>query len=64
MCSSEAWKDLCEDIEGMVKATNTLDGTTKDTIDFKKGEVSMMRWLLSLKEVSEQAFQQLKDEGE
>jgi len=31
-------------------------------VDFKKGEVSIMRWMLSLKEVSEQAYQQLKDD--
>ncbi len=62
MCSSEAWKDLMEDVETMLAATNTLDGVTKDNVDFKKGEVSIMRWMLSLKEVSEQAYQQLKDD--
>ena len=51
-----------EDIETMMKSTNTLDGVTKDNVDFKKGEVSIMRWMLALKEVSEEAFQQLKDE--
>jgi hypothetical protein len=62
MCSSEAWKDLMQDVETMLAATNTLDGVTKDNVDFKKGEVSIMRWMLSLKEVSEQAYQQLKDD--
>ena len=62
MCSSEAWNDLMEDVETMLAATNTLDGVTKDNVDFKKGEVSIMRWMLSLKEVSEQAYQQLKDD--
>ena len=51
-----------EDVETMLAATNTLDGVTKDNVDFKKGEVSIMRWMLSLKEVSEQAYQQLKDD--
>ena len=62
MCSSEAWKDLMEDVETMLAATNTLDGVTKDNVDFKKGEVSIMRWMLALKDVSEQAYQQLKDD--
>lgn len=62
MCSSEAWKDLMEDVETMLAATNTLDGVTKDNVDFKQGEVSIMRWMLALKEVSEQAYQQLKDD--
>ena len=62
MCSSRGWYQLMEDIETMTKSTNTLDGVTTDNVDFKKGEVSIMRWMLALKEVSEEAFQQLKDE--
>ena len=61
---TQGWADLMDDIKQMLEATNTLDGTTKDNVDFKKGEVSIMRWMLSLKEVSEAAYQQLKDEDE
>ena len=62
MMSDDAWRDLMEDVETMLSATNTLDGVTKDNVDLKKGEVSIMRWMLALKEVSEQAYQQLKDD--
>lgn len=62
MCSSDAWNDLMEDIEVMLAATNTLDGVTPENLKFKQGECSLMRWLLSLKEVSEQVFEQLKEE--
>jgi hypothetical protein len=62
MMSSDAWKDLMEDIETMLSATNVLDGVTADNMRYKQGEVSIMRWMLSLKEVSEQAYQQLKDD--
>lgn len=64
MMMTQGWADLMDDIKQMLEATNTLDGTTKDNVDFKKGEVSIMRWMLSLKEVSEAAYQQLKDEDE
>ena len=64
MCSSEAWKDLMEDVQTMLSATNVLDGVTPETLQYKQGEVSIMRWMLALKEVSEQAFQQLKDDDE
>ena len=64
MMMTQGWADLMDDIKRMLEATNTLDGTTKDNVDFKKGEVSIMRWMLSLKEVSEAAYQQLKDEDE
>lgn len=62
MCSSEAWNDLMEDVQTMLSSTNVLDGVTADNMRYKQGEVSIMRWMLSLKEVSEQAYQQLKDD--
>ena len=62
MMSSEAWRDLMEDVQTMLSATNVLDGVTADNMRYKQGEVSIMRWMLSLKEVSEQAYQQLKDD--
>lgn len=64
MCSSEAWRDLMDDIQNMLDATNKLDGVTTDNLQFKQGEVSIMRWMLALKEVSEQAFEQLKSDSE
>lgn len=62
MMSDDAWRDLMEDVETMLAATNVLDGVTPDNMRYKQGEVSIMRWMLSLKEVSEQAYQQLKDD--
>lgn len=62
MMGGEAWKQLMEDVDEMLKSTNSLDGTTKDNVDFKRGEVSIMRWMLSLKDVSEQAYEQLKED--
>lgn len=64
MCSSDAWKDLMEDVQTMLDATNRLDGVTPETLQYKQGEVSIMRWMLALKEVSEQAFEQLKSDSE
>mgnify|MGYP007089694844 FL=1 len=64
MMMTQGWADLMDDVQAMLKTTNTLDGTTKDNVDFRKGEVSIIRWMLSLKEVSEAAYQQLKDEDE
>lgn len=62
MMGGEAWKQLMEDVDEMLKSTNSLDGATKDNFDFKRGEVSIMRWMLSLRDVSEAAYEQLKDE--
>lgn len=62
MTSSEAWKDLMEDVGEMLKATDTLSGVTVDTLRFKQGELSIMRWLQSIAETSEEAYKQLKDD--
>ena len=63
MCSSEAWKDLMEDVQTMLSATNVLDGVTPETLQYKQGEVSIMRWMLALKDVSEQTYEELKKDA-
>ena len=62
MMGSEGWRDFMEDVQQMLDATNRLDGVTADTLQHKQGECSLMRWLLALKEVSEQAYEQLKED--
>ena len=61
MMGSEGWKDLMDDVMDMMAATNTLDGVTPENMRYKQGEISIMRWMLSLGEVSEQAYDQLKE---
>jgi hypothetical protein len=64
MTSTQAWKDLMEDVEGMLAVSNTLDGVTEDNLQFRKGEISLMRWLLNLRQISDTAYQQLKEDDE
>lgn len=65
MCGEPAWKDLMEDIEEMLKATNSLDSVDSEkALWFRKGEISMMKWFLSIQSVSEDAYNQLKDDDE
>ena len=62
MCSTDAWRELMKDIEGMLKATDTLSSVSDThSLDFRKGEVSMMRWMLSIADVSEESHMRLKD---
>lgn len=62
MMSSDAWKDLMDDVADMIKATDTLSGVTMDNMRFKQGELSIMKWLISLRDVSENAYEELKSE--
>jgi hypothetical protein len=62
MCGSQAWKDLMVDVAEMLKATDTLSGITDEkTLHFRRGEVSMMRWMLSIAQVSEDSYKEMQD---
>ena len=61
MMGSEAWKDLMDDVSEMLKATDTLSGVTADNFRFKQGEISIMNWMLSLKSISEEAYEDLQN---
>lgn len=63
MMSDVAWKQLMEDVQTMLDATNDVTSIQDEkTLHFRRGEISMMRWMLSLRDVSEQAYRQLQDE--
>jgi hypothetical protein len=63
MMGEEAWKDLMFDVEQMLAATNDLSSVQDEKmLHFRRGEISMMRWMLSLKETSENAYKGLQDE--
>lgn len=62
MCGSPAWKDLMVDIAEMIKTTDTLSGVVDEkSLYFRRGEVSMMRWMLSIAQVSDDAYKELQD---
>lgn len=63
MMATQGWQDLMEDLEVMIKATNTLDGIqTEQQLQFKKGELSVMNWLKNLRESSSEVYEQLQQE--
>ena len=64
MMATKGWADLIEDVQQMYDAANRLDGVTKDNFEFKKGELSIMRWVLSLKQASRDAYEGLKNESD
>jgi hypothetical protein len=64
MMGDPAWADLMIDVEGMLEATNDISSIQDEkTLHFRRGEISIMRWLLSLQSVSEQAYEELKNEN-
>ena len=64
MMSTQGWNDLLEDLEVMIKATNTLDGLqTEQQLQFRKGELSIMNWIKTLRESSAEVYEQLQEEA-
>ncbi len=63
MMADPAWADLMEDVQNMLNATNDISAIQDEkTLHFRRGEISIMRWMLTLKETSERTYNQLKDE--
>ena len=62
MMTHQGWRDLLEDIDGMITSLNNV-ATIQDEKDlqFKKGELSILNWLKTLKQVSEEAYEGLNE---
>jgi hypothetical protein len=64
MMSTEGWKDLTIDIDNMIESLNNLSVIPDEkTLMFKKGELSILTWLKTLKEVSERAYEELNEKN-
>lgn len=63
MMATPGWQDLLEDLEVMIKSTNTLDGlSTEQQLQFRKGELSIMNWIKTLRESSAEVYEQLQED--
>jgi hypothetical protein len=64
MMGMEGWKELCIDIDNMIESLNNLSVIPDEkTLMFKKGELSILTWLKTLKEVSERAYEELNEKN-
>ena len=62
MFTTKGWKDLVEDIEKIKATIKIVDIQDEKTLFARKGELRIMNWLINLKDVSEQAHQDLENE--
>ena len=61
MMATQGWKDLLEDLEIMIKATDTLAGIdSEQQLYFKKGEMSILNWIKNLRDASAEVYDQLQ----
>jgi hypothetical protein len=64
MMATKGWKDLMEDVDKMsITYNNLFEVSTEAELNFKKGQIDILLWLLSLKETSEQAWMELQEDA-
>jgi hypothetical protein len=64
MMSMDGWKDLTIDIDSMIESLNNISVIPDEkTLQFRKGELSILTWLKTLKEVSEKAYEELNEKN-
>ena len=64
MMSTKGWKDLMEDVDKMsIQYNNLFEVSNEAQLNFKKGQIDILLWLLSLKETSEQAWLELQEDA-
>lgn len=64
MMGGQGWKDLLEDIDKMIESLNNISTIPDEkSLQFKKGELSILTWLKTLKQVSERAYEELNEKN-
>jgi len=64
LMSKEGWKDLMEDIDTMIESLNNISTIPDEkSLHFKKGELSILVWLKTLRQVSTQAYEDLNEKN-
>lgn len=64
MMSTQGWIELMEDVDKMIEPLNNISTIADEkTLQFRKGELSILIWLKNLKQVSERAFEDLNEKN-
>ena len=64
LMSMDGWRDLMEDIDNMINSLNNISTIPDEkSLQFKKGELSILTWLKTLKQVSTQAYEELNEKN-
>ena len=60
MTATQGWLDLMEDAQNMFNSLNqVLPIQNESDLQLKRGQLDILQWLISLKDVSEQSYEQL-----
>ena len=63
MMATEGWTDLMVDVDVMAAALNNISAVDSEKqLQFKKGELSILTWLKTLREASSRSYEDLQSE--
>jgi len=63
--TTEGWKYLMEDAERMLATYDKVSSVTEThSLDFRRGQLDLLNWLISRKAVFEDTYEQLQQEME
>lgn len=61
MMAGKGWHDLLDDVQKMFDARNHVLGVqSEQDLFFKKGQLDVLQWILTLKQSSEEVYEQLQ----
>jgi len=64
MMSTNGWKELMEDADKMsITYNNLFEVSAIEDLYFRKGQIDILLWLMSLKDTSEQAWLELQEDA-
>lgn len=64
MMSSQGWKDLVEDTQNLFDSYNQVGAVaTSDQLFYRKGQLDILNWILTLKEVSAKSYEELNEKN-
>jgi hypothetical protein len=64
MMATQGWLDLMDDIDNMIEPLNNISAILGEKeLQFKKGEMSILTWLKTLKQASELAYEGLNEKN-
>lgn len=56
------WKEFIEDVQALYDTYNSISTVdTHEELHKRKGQLDILQWVLTLKEVSEQTYEELQD---
>ena len=63
MMATEGWQDLMEDAQKIADSYDKLSSVTEThSLDFRRGQLDILNWLLGLRSAYEETYEQLEQE--